>query len=151
MGLMEFVKEAGTKIFDWGKADREKSEKLSQLVKGMGLQCENLEVVCDDDKVTLRGTVPSQEVREKIALLVGNSEGVGKVDDQLKVSAPPQNGKVHTSRFHTVAAGDTLSKIAKTFYGDPAKYQAIFDANKPMLEDPNKIFPGQVLRIPELN
>ena len=44
--------------------------------------------------------------------------------------------------------GDTLSKIAKQFYGEPNKYSAIFEANKPMLKDPDEIYPGQMLRIP---
>jgi nucleoid-associated protein YgaU len=50
--------------------------------------------------------------------------------------------------MYTVAGGDSLSKIAKKFYGDPGKYTVIFEANKPMLKDANLIYPGQVLRIP---
>ena len=53
-----------------------------------------------------------------------------------------------TSRTYTVEKGDTLSRIAKEMYGDAGKYPAIFEANKPMLKDPDKIYPGQVLRIP---
>lgn len=152
MGLLEFVKDAGAKIFDWGKEDREKSAKLAKVIQDMGLHCEGLEVVCDDDKVTLKGRVPSQEEREKIVLLVGNSEGVAKVEDQFTVSAEsPAEAAKAGSKFHTVVRGDTLSKIAQTYYGDINKYQLIFEANKPMLADPNKIFPGQVLRIPTLN
>ena len=52
------------------------------------------------------------------------------------------------ARFHTVVRGDTLSAIAKQFYGDAGKYNAIFEANRPMLSHPDKIYPGQVLRIP---
>ena len=54
------------------------------------------------------------------------------------------------ARFHTVMRGDTLSKIAKNFYGDAMKYPLIFEANKPMLSHPDKIYPGQVLRIPPI-
>jgi nucleoid-associated protein YgaU len=48
-----------------------------------------------------------------------------------------------------VKSGDTLSAIAKQFYGDAGRYSAIFEANKPMLKDPDEIYPGQVLRIPQ--
>lgn len=151
MGLMEFVKDAGTKLFDWGKEDREQSEKLKKVITEMGLSADNITVKCDDDTVTLSGNVPSQEDREKIVLLVGNSQGVSKVDDQLTVSQAETTDTKEASTFHTVSSGDTLSKIAKKHYGDAQKYQAIFEANRPMLSDPDKIFPGQVLRIPQLN
>ena len=54
------------------------------------------------------------------------------------------------AKFHTVESGDTLGKIAKIFYGNAMKYPVIFEANKPMLTHPDKIYPGQVLRIPPL-
>jgi nucleoid-associated protein YgaU len=53
-----------------------------------------------------------------------------------------------SSRTYTVEKGDTLSGIAKKMYGNANKYPQIFEANKPMLKDPDKIYPGQVLRIP---
>ncbi|MCB1610239.1 MAG: LysM peptidoglycan-binding domain-containing protein [Xanthomonadales bacterium] len=55
-----------------------------------------------------------------------------------------------SSRTHTVQKGDTLSKIAKEVYGNAGKYPIIFEANQPMLSHPDKIYPGQVLRIPAL-
>ena len=67
-----------------------------------------------------------------------------------------QTGTLHSieeaamAQFHTVVSGDSLSKIAKEFYGDAMKYPVIFEANKPMLTHPDKIYPGQVLRIPPL-
>ena len=78
-------------------------------------------------------------------LLVGNTRGVSRVDDRILVEKPEPE-----AQMYTVVSGDSLSKIAKKFYGDAMKYPAIFDANKPMLKDPDKIYPGQVLRIPEL-
>ncbi len=54
------------------------------------------------------------------------------------------------SKTYVVVKGDSLSKIAKSVYGDAMKYPAIFEANKPMLKDPDQIYPGQVLRIPKL-
>ncbi len=76
-------------------------------------------------------------------LCCGNVSGVGAVKDMMSVdqSAPE-------AQYYTVVSGDTLSKISKQYYGDPNKYPRIFEANKPMLSDPNKIYPGQVLRIP---
>jgi nucleoid-associated protein YgaU len=99
----------------------------------------------EGDKVTLTGEVASQEEKEKIILAAGNIAGVGSVDDQITVSGP----SVAAAKFVTVEKGDTLSAISKRVYGDPNKYQKIFEANKPMLKDVNKIYPGQVLRIPE--
>lgn len=89
------------------------------------------------------GKAPNQETKEKIVLCCGNVEGVSAVNDQMGVSAPEPE-----ATFHTVVRGDTLSKIAKAVYGDAMKYPAIFEANKPMLSHPDKIYPGQVLRIP---
>jgi nucleoid-associated protein YgaU len=89
------------------------------------------------------GVADDQANREKAILAVGNVEGVAAVDDQMTVSvaAPP-------AQFYTVVKGDTLSKIAKEFYGNANDYQRIFEANRPMLAHPDKIYPGQSLRIP---
>ena len=92
------------------------------------------------------GTVPDQETREKVVLCCGNVASVEHVNDQLKVANAGQAGD-----FYTVKSGDTLSKIAKQHYGDANRYSAIFEANKPMLSDPDKIYPGQTLRIPRLS
>lgn len=123
--------------------DRRKAAALLKLVQDMGFKVQDLGVRVDDDKVTLTGQAPSQEIREKIALLVGNVEGIGSVDDNMTtVKQEPE------AQFYEVKSGDTLSKIAKQFYGDANKYHQIFEANRPMLEDPDKIYPGQRLRIP---
>ncbi len=95
------------------------------------------------DTVTLSGTAKTQEDRERARLAVGNVQYVATVEDNIEVEAPAPE-----SRFYTVKSGDTLSKIAKEMYGN-ADYMKIFNANKPMLSDPNKIYVGQVLRIPE--
>ena len=142
MGLIDFFKNAGDKLFG-RETDEEKQEKLIKHVKSLGLPVEGLSISVDDETVTVKGKVDSVAHSEKIALAVGNVEGVSKVDNQIKVERPaPQ------ATYHTVEKGDSLSKIAKEVYGDPMKYPAIFDANKPMLKDPDKIYPGQVLRIP---
>ena len=142
MGLIDFFKNAGDKLFG-RETDEEKKEKLIKHVRSLGLPVDGLNISVDDDKVTLRGKVDSEAHAEKIALAVGNVEGVSKVDNQLEVEKPAPK-----ATYHTVEKGDSLSKIAKEVYGDPMKYPAIFEANKPMLKDPDLIYPGQVLRIP---
>ena len=157
MGLIDFVKEAGEKLFSFGNKeakaaeaaaaqeaeDRAKAEALSGLVTKMGFEVNDLNLAFKDGVATLHGTVPSQEIREKIILMVGNTQGVGQVDDRMSVVRPEPE-----ATMYTVKSGDSLSKIAKTHYGNANAYMKIFDANKPMLKDPDKIYPGQVLRIP---
>jgi nucleoid-associated protein YgaU len=123
--------------------DRKKAAALVKLVNDMGFHVDDLGVRVDDDKVTLTGKARSQEEKEKIVLLVGNVEGIGRVDDQMQAAAAAPE-----AQFYEVKSGDTLSKIAKQFYGDANKYNQIFEANRPMLKDPDEIYPGQRLRIP---
>jgi len=126
--------------------DRRKAAALVKLVDSMGFKVQELGVRVDDDKVTLTGQAPSQADREKVVLLVGNTEGIGSVDDRMTVAKQEPEGK-----YYEVKKGDTLSKIAKEHYGDANKYPVIFEANKPMLKDPDEIYPGQRLRIPAQN
>ena len=94
----------------------------------------------------IAGVAADQATREKVVLAVGNVNGVSRVSDEMVVNDPAPE-----AQFHTVASGDTLGKIAKKFYGNAMKYPEIFEANKPMLSHPDKIYPGQVLRIPPLD
>jgi nucleoid-associated protein YgaU len=123
--------------------DRQKAAALVNLVQQMGFKVDDLSLRVDGDRATLGGKVDSQEQREKVVLLVGNTEGIGSVDDRLQVSRPEPE-----ATFYEVKSGDTLSKIAKQQYGDANRYHEIFEANRPMLKDPDEIFPGQKLRIP---
>lgn len=123
--------------------ERRRAAALVKLINDMGLKVDELGVRVDGDKVTLTGSVDSQATREKLVLLVGNTEGTGSVDDQLKVEKQEPEAV-----FYEVKSGDTLSKISKQFYGDANKYHQIFEANRPMLKDPDEIYPGQKLRIP---
>ncbi|NNA35888.1 peptidoglycan-binding protein LysM [Pseudomonas lundensis] len=146
MSIFSFIKEAGEKVIDLltpGKANA--SEELKKHVEKVGLGNPNITATAEGDKVIVTGEVASQEEKEKIILAAGNIEGVASVDDQITVTGPV----VAASRFVVVKKGDTLSAISLTVYGDANKYQKIFEANKPMLKDPNKIYPGQTLRIPE--
>jgi nucleoid-associated protein YgaU len=157
MGLLSFVKDAGSKLTGTGKGttseraqeeafeELRKGNTLMQHVFGLGLKIEGLKITYDDGKATIKGKCPSQEEKEKILLAVGNVAGVSQVDDQIVVERPAPEAS-----FYTVVAGDTLSKIAKAEYGDASKYPVIFEANKPLLKDPDKIYVGQTLRIPPL-
>lgn len=122
-----------------------KSSELEKYVKDLGLDAEDLEIRFNDGTATIEGSVATQEDREKIILAVGNVEGVAKVDEEIDVVDESAQAKMYT-----VVKGDSLSKIAKEYYGDGSKYPAIFEANKPMLKNPDLIYPGQVLRIPAL-
>ncbi|WP_194789654.1 peptidoglycan-binding protein LysM [Pseudomonas sp. UFMG81] len=146
MSLFSFVKEAGEKLIDLltpGNANAE--EQLKKHVENVGLGNPNISATVEGDKVILKGEVASQEEKEKIILAAGNIAGVASVDDQITVTGPI----AQAARFVTVKSGDTLSAIAKAAYGDANQYNKIFEANKPMLKHPDKIYPGQVLRIPD--
>jgi nucleoid-associated protein YgaU len=164
MGLIDFIKDAGAKLLGQddeaqakpaaapaqaeakkadGANDGLRAVSLMRHVKALGLKVESLQIEVDGDLCRVKGSVADQATKEKVALAVGNTAGIAKVDDQLEVTGPK-------AVFYTVVSGDTLSKIAKQHYGDANKYNAIFEANKPMLTHPDKIFPGQVLRIPPL-
>lgn len=146
MSIFSFIKEAGEKIIDLltpGNANA--SEQLHKHVEAVGLGNPNIQATVDGDKVTVTGEVASQEEKEKILLALGNIAGVASVDDQITVSGPV----VAAARFVVVKKGDTLSAISLAVYGSANQYNKIFEANKPMLKHPDKIYPGQSLRIPE--
>jgi len=154
MGLFSFIKEAGEKLFGTGEAaaagsapdaNAKAAEAIKKYIETLKLPVEGLTVAFDGAKsiVTVGGTTPDQATREKVLLAAGNVAGVAEVQDTITVTNPEPE-----AQFHTVVRGDTLSAIAKKFYGSANKYMVIFEANKPMLADPDKIYPGQVLRIP---
>ena len=153
MGLISFVKEAGAFLFGHSAGESQPATAASQLTvellqkqaAAVGVTVQNLAIELNDGTATVRGTVAGQPEREKLILAIGNTPGVGQVDDQLTVSAPATTAN---ATLYTVKRGDTLSAIAKNYYKDGSKYPRIFEANRPMLGDPNKIYPGQVLRIP---
>ena len=148
MGIFSFIKNAGANVFGIGTTTDEdntaKASKLANAVTTLGFAVTDLSVEVDDETVKVWGEADSQATREKIVLVVGNTEGISSVEDNMTIKEVP------LAQFHTVASGDTLGKIAKEYYGDPMKYPMIFEANKPMLSHPDKIYPGQVLRIPTL-
>jgi LysM repeat protein len=156
MGLFSFLKKAGAALVggkskpvtadspepkDPGLSNEQKEMLLKGIVTNHGLKIENLTLNVNDDHVIVGGEVTSQSEREKVVLALGNVSGIATVEDNIVIVAPP-------AQFHEVKKGDSLSKIAKQYYGDAMKYPVIFEANKPMLTDPDKIYPGQMLRIP---
>lgn len=157
MGLFSFIREAGEKLFghkeetpemsieEKNRHNQEAAQAIFDHINSLGLKWSNLMVSYKSGQVVITGATPDQENREKIILAAGNVLGVDNVDDQLTVDAPAAE-----PRFYTVVKGDTLWKIAASQYGNGAKYPVIFEANKPMLKDPDKIYPGQNLRIPPL-
>jgi nucleoid-associated protein YgaU len=148
MSIFSFIKEAGEKIVDLltpGNANA--SEQLKDHVAKVGLGNPDVQTTVDGDKVIVTGKVATQEEKEKILLALGNIAGVASVDDQIEVTGA--GPVVAAAVFYTVVSGDTLSKISLHFYKDANKYNKIFEANKPLLSHPDKIYPGQTLRIPE--
>ncbi|WP_432005364.1 peptidoglycan-binding protein LysM [Streptomyces parvus] len=140
MSLFSFVKEAGDNVA--GLSDSDFEARLIKHIEGVGLGTPGISAHAEGDKVVLRGEVNSQEEREKLLLATGNIQGVASVEDWMTVSG----STAQPSRFVTVKAGDTLSSISKAVYGDPNRYQKIFEANRPLLKRP-EVYPGQVLRI----
>lgn len=147
MGLFSFLKDVGEKLGISSSDEAPAAEDLKKSVEKLGLEAEGLEVKVDGDKVKVAGTAPSSSVREKIILALGNVTGVGAVEEEIEVK-----DKEPDAVFYEVKKGDTLWKIAETHYGKGkgASYTVIFEANKPMLTHPDKIYPGQVLRIPPM-
>ena len=167
MSLLSFVKEAGEKLFGRGSAQAAMTEvksdpgneakvkaandaaadAITDYIKSQNLSTTGLAVTFDGASATasVYGVAADQATKEKVALCCGNVAGVVSVNNMMTVdkSAPE-------AKYYTVVSGDNLSKISKAQYGDPNKYMVIFDANKPMLTHPDKIYPGQVLRIPPL-
>lgn len=179
MGMFDFIKTAGEKIFQPG--DSRKETTIKDHLGGYGGDYSGIQVDVNGSTVVLTGHAATTAAREKAVLIAGNIDGIDKVDDRITVNASQASGSKPDfsnvsggvasteasigsgaaggglasaggggweSKTYTVKSGDTLSKISKEVYGDANKYQQIFEANKPMLKDPDKIYPGQVLRIP---
>ena len=164
MSIISFIKEAGENLFGHGslaaaaptadpaaaqakseQADQTAAQAIEKYIASKNLSAEGLKVEYDGSTqaVTVSGVAPDQATKEKIVLCCGNVQGIAKVNDMLTVEQAADE-----SRYYTVVKGDTLSAIAKKEYGNANEYMKIFEANKPMLSNPDKIYPGQSLRIP---
>ena len=143
MGLWNFIKDAG-KAIGIGGDEAPDADALKKEVADLGLDASGVDIETDGDTVKVSGKSLTQELREKIVLAVGNVASVAAVEDNIEAEEPAPEAV-----FHTVDKGDTLWAVSKKAYGDGSKYMKSFEANKPMLSDPDKIYPGQVLRIPQ--
>ena len=161
MSLISFIKDAGEKLFGHkpeapaadpaalqaqsDAANATAATAIAAYINAQGLKVEDLDVAFDGatGTVSVAGEAVDQATREKVVLCCGNVNGVSQVDDAMTTAEPADE-----SRWYTVVRGDTLSAIAKSQYGNAGQYPKIFEANKPMLSNPDKIYPGQVLRIP---
>lgn len=168
MGLFSFIKNAGKKLGIGGDDEPPQAEAVKKELDSFGLGTEKVEVSVDGDKCVLKGVVADQSIFEKAVVAVGNTLGISKVEAaDLKIVAPESGLKLADADmsalvkaatpakepvFHTVKKGDNLWKIAEAAYGKGKgpKHTVIFEANRPMLSDPDKIYPGQVLRIPDI-
>ena len=153
MGLLDFLKDTGKDLFG-GKDGNEADEIKKEIERALGSNVSGLGVRFDNGRVTLQGTAKSQAAKEKATLIAGNVKGVSNVDDDgLTVSGAQTAGTTTAapasrSTYYTIQSGDTLSKIAKAKYGDAGAYDKIFEANREVIGDPDKIYPGQQIRIP---
>jgi nucleoid-associated protein YgaU len=141
MGLFDFAVNMGKKLFGAGD---DPAAKIKQEIEASNPGIQNLNVDFKDGKVNLSGDAASAEAMEKAVLIAGNVQGVSEVNaDQVK--APAQTGKID---YYIIQQGDSLSAIAKKFLGNANEYPKIFEANREVIQDPNKIYPGQKIRIP---
>jgi nucleoid-associated protein YgaU len=144
MGLFDFAADIGKKVFGIGDANA--ADQIKQNIEANNPGVNDLVVSLDDEICTLGGTCDSVEAKEKVVLMAGNMKGVGSVNGD-NLNAPAAEAVVETE-YYTIVSGDTLGGIAAKFLGKGSRYPEIFEANREVIEDPNKIFPGQKIRIP---
>ena len=145
MGLFDFARNIGKKLF--GKED-EAPAAIKQHIEEDNPGVNNLQVQVKDGVATLTGQAQSAEALEKAVLMTGNALGIEKVQaDQMSIADGSKVGG--DDEFYVIQKGDTLWKIAEKAYGDGSKYNRIVEVNREVIRDPNKIFPGQKIRIPK--
>jgi len=146
MGLFDFFKkDKGKELFEANADAQKRAEAIEREIKRLGLPG-NIKVLVEGSRVRVTGDVPDEATRQKLAMIVGNVKYIDAVDDSGLAGAQAQGP---APKVHEVQSGDTLSKIARQHYSDANAYGQIFEANRPMLSDPDEIYPGQVLIIPE--
>ncbi|MDJ0760590.1 MAG: peptidoglycan-binding protein LysM [Woeseiaceae bacterium] len=147
MGLLDFARDVGRQLFD---TDAEAADNIKQHLEIKTSGIKNIEVEFDDGVATICGDCDSKATRDRAILMVGNIKGVEKViaDDLNAPEPPPEAPPEPEETVYEIKSGDTLGAIAKQFYGKASKYMTIFEANRDIIDDPNKIYPGQKIRIP---
>ena len=145
MGLFSFFKDSGDKSVENTVDNSAKADELLKTINAYGFDVTDIDIEVEGDTAKVWGVAADQATHEKVVLTLGNTKGIANVEDKMTTAAPEPQAKMHT-----VKSGESLSLISKEYYGDAMKYNVIFEANQPMLKDVNKIYPGQVLRIPNL-
>ena len=140
-----FKRDKGKEVFQANADAHERAEAIRREIKRLGLPGD-ITVEVEGSRVKVGGNVPDEATRQKLLMIVGNVRHIDSVDDSALAGA--QQG-TPAPRTYEVQSGDTLSAIAKKEYGDANAYNRIFEANRPMLSDPDEIYPGQVLLIPQ--
>ena len=145
MGLLDFARDVGRQLFD---TDAEAADNIKQHLEIKTTVISNIDVQFDDGVATICGDCTNQAVRDHAILIAGNIKGVEKVnaDGLTAPEEPPE--EVAKDEVYEIKSGDTLGAIAKQFYGKASQYMRIFEANRDLIDDPNKIYPGQKIRIP---
>ena len=151
MGLLDFAKDIGHALFGDDEAEAADSIKAHILADNPGI--DNLSVTYQKGFVTLEGNSGTWDAVEKAVLMAGNVKGVGRVISNIAVAedtraAPTELGGSSPGQYYEIQSGDTLSAIARKFLGDASLYPKIFAANREVIRDPDRIFPGQKIRIP---
>lgn len=145
MGIFNFVKEAGEKLWDSLTDHGGQGDKAAEHLKKLNIPgADKVQINITDGKASVTGDGLTQEEKEKIQVAVGNIAGVSEVENNITTTDTHNE-----ATYYTVKSGDTLSAISKTVYGNANLYNKIFEANRPMLSSPDKIYPGQTLRIPK--
>lgn len=146
MGLMDFARDVGRQLFD---TDAEAADNIKQHLEVKLTGLSNLEVEFDDGVATLCGNCSDPSTRERAILTAGNVQGVEKVVADKLIAPEPAADEPPKDEIYEIESGDTLGAIAKRFYGKSSLYRQIFEANRDIIDDPNKIYPGQKIRIPQ--
>lgn len=145
MGLLDFAKDVGRQLFD---TDAEAADNIREHLEIKLSGIENLSVEFDDGVATICGECQNEATRNNAILIAGNIQGVERiVADDLTFPEPPPEEK-EKFEVYEIVSGDTLGAIAKRFYGNASQYTRIHEANKELIPDPNKIYPGQKIKIP---
>ncbi len=141
MGLLSFAKSIGKKLFN---NEAEAADSITSYIKEDNPGVDNLQVTVADGVASISGEAKSAEAMEKAVLMAGNVRGVSEVNSD-NVTAPAATEKIE---YYEIVSGDTLSAVAQKYYGKASAYTRIFEANREVIKDPNKIYVGQKIRIP---
>lgn len=146
MGLLDFAKDVGRQLFD---TDAEAADNIKEHLEIKLVGITDLDVKFDDGVATICGKCPNEATRDSAILIAGNIKGVERIiADDFTFPPPEVEEEKEEVEFYEIVSGDTLGAIAKRYYGKASLYTRIHEANKELIPDPNKIYPGQKIKIP---